>query len=143
MKKVQNGFLVLLFCLLVGNLLAQHGKNNFSNCAAAFLNQNMIVNEYTTEGKCVVDLTAKGELTLRPAELTDAKTVKAGDKIPFKIAIRDGDSKTLLLFSEKTYREIPIQEVLAQCKKGDSIVLLTLEREWALPHSEILVSTAQ
>lgn len=140
MKNWKGLFFTTVFLLALANL---YGQGNFSNCAAAFLDQKMVVNEYTTEGKCVVDAAAKGMLTLRPAELTDGKTVKAGEKISFKIAIRDGNSKTLWLFSEKTYQEIALPEVLSQCKKGDSIVLLTVEREWALPHSEILVSNAQ
>ncbi len=141
---MKKGFLFLITSLLaVANLYAQHGKENFSNCAAAFLNKTMVVDEYSTTGKCVVVASFTGELTIRSAEMMDDETVKAGDKIPFKIAIRDGGSKTLLSFSDQTYREIDIQKVLAQCKKGDHIVLLTLEREWALPHSEILVSESQ
>ena len=142
--KSLKGLVFSIACfLMIANLYGQHGKENFSNCAAAFLNQNMMVDEYSTTGKCVINAAAKGELTVRPAEMTDAKTVKAGEKIPFKIAIRDGNSKTLMLFSDKTYKEIALQEVLSHCKKGDYIVLLTLEREWALPHSEILVHATQ
>jgi len=76
---------------------------------------------------------------LRPVTLNAGEEPKAGDKIPFKIAIRGGGSRTLMLFSEKTYKEIDIQKVLAACQKGEYIVLLTTEREWAVPHGEILV----
>lgn len=143
MKNVKKCWFLVVGLLVTANLFGQHGKENFSNCAAAFLNQNMIVNEYTTTGKCVVDASAKGTLTVRPAEIMESDSVKAGEKISFKIAIRDGNSKTLMSFSDKIYQEIPLQEVLTQCKRGDYIVLLTLEREWALPHSEILVSAGQ
>lgn len=124
-----------LFCSL--HLSAQ--QEDFSNCSAAFLNEKMIVNEYTTEGKCIVPATATGKLTLHPVTLLENNTPVAGKKIRFKVAIRSGGSKTLMLFSEKTYQEIDIQTVLKECKKGDHIVLLTLERTWAVPHSEILV----
>lgn len=143
MKNFKKCVFLLSCCLVVGNVLAQHNTNDFSSCAAAFLNQKLIVNEYTTQGKCIVDIHAKGKLTVHFAELSDAHTAKPGATVPFKIAIRDGNTKTLWLFSEKTYRDIPIEEVLAQCQKGDSIVLITTERDWALPHSEILVSDVQ
>jgi hypothetical protein len=137
MKKTNWLFFALAGLLYTTNLCAQ--KEDFSNCAAAFLGKKMIVNEYSTEGKCLMAANASGELTLRPVSLEAGKEPVAGNKIPFKVAIRGGGSRTLMLFSEKTYKEINIQNVLKACKKGDHIVLLTVEREWAVPHSEILV----
>jgi len=125
----------LLFCSF--NVAAQ--ENDFNNCAAAFLDKKMVVNEYSTSGKSVLSATATGELTLRPVFFTEGKELELGDKIAFKIAIRDSNSKTMTLFSDKTYKEINIQSVLEKCKKGDHIVLLTVERNWAVPHGEILV----
>jgi hypothetical protein len=43
------------------------------------------------------------------------------------------------MFSDQTYKNILIQKVLAKCKKGDSILLITLNNQYALPHNEILV----
>jgi hypothetical protein len=87
----------------------------------------------------VLAATATGELTLRPVIFEEGKEPKAGEKIQFKIAIRSGGSRTLMLFSEKNYTEVDIQNILKECKKGDYLVLLTLERKWAVPHGEILV----
>lgn len=102
----------------VTNLHAQHGKQNFSNCAAAFLNKNMVVDEYSTTGKCVIAASVSGELTVRPAEMMDDKTVKAGDKIPFKIAIRDGGSKTLMLFLKKRIKTSTSRKCWRNAKKA-------------------------
>ncbi|MBK7871066.1 MAG: hypothetical protein IPJ74_10445 [Saprospiraceae bacterium] len=128
MRSLKTLFFIILNLLIFINLFGQQGKGNFSNCAAIFLNQNMLVNEYSPEGKCIVDANTKGELSLHAADMSNDKVTKASEKITFKVAIRDRDSKTLMLFSEKSYQEINIQDVLAQCKKGDFIVLLTLER---------------
>ncbi|MBX2893543.1 MAG: hypothetical protein KF734_21695 [Saprospiraceae bacterium] len=131
---------LLIACIwLVGTTSAIAQDNDFNNCAAAFLGNHMIVNEYSTEGKCVLAATSTGELTLRPVFLSEGKEPQAGPKIPFKIAIRDGGSKTLMLFSDKTHTEIDIQKILPSCKKDDRIVLLTMERNWAVPHGEIWV----
>lgn len=119
------------------SLLAQNG--DFSNCSAAFLDKKMIVDEYTTEGKCRVASDATGELTIHPVILESGKEPIPGEKIKFKVGIRGSRSETLMLLSEKTYTKVDIQSILKECKKGDHIVLITLEREWALPHSEILV----
>jgi hypothetical protein len=59
--------------------------------------------------------------------------------VAVSLAIRDENTKTLTMFSGEDFRKIEVQKVLAKCKKGDSIVLLTLEKQYALPHNEILV----
>lgn len=138
MKKVKFLILGLLALLQTANLFAQQ-REDFSSCAAAFLDQKMIVDEYSTEGKCELAATVSGKLTVRPVTLEAGKDPVPGKKIPFKVAMRSGSSKTLMLLSEKTYEEVDIRPLLDKCKKGDYLVLLTLEREWALPHSEILV----
>lgn len=130
-------FFAFAFLGLSVHVFAQQGS--FSNCSAAFLGDKMIVNEYSPEGKCMISSTATGMLTVRPVTLFSDKPPIPGKKIRFKVAIRGGESKTLMLFSEKTYKEMDIQKVLKACKKGEYIVLLTLEREWAVPHSEILI----
>jgi hypothetical protein len=107
-------------------------------CSAAFLDNKLVVDEYTPKGKCSLPLTARGELTIATADLfpTESKPIES---LPFKIAIRDENTKTLTMFSGEDFRKIEVQKVLAKCKKGDSIVLLTLEKQYALPHNEILV----
>lgn len=107
-------------------------------CSAAFLDNKLVVDEYSPTGKCILPLTARGELTVATAELS-LEASKPVESLPFKIAIRDENTKTLTMFSGEDFRKIEIQQVLAKCKKGDSIVLLTLEKQYALLHNEILV----
>lgn len=134
--KSASGFLFsLLFTLPALSLI---GQNHFNNCSAAFLDRKMVVDQYAPEGKCVLPLDAAGELTVCTANLSPERSVPK-DKIAFKIAIRDKNTGTLVMYSGDTYRKIDIQKVLAQCSPGDRIVLLTMDREYALPHNEILV----
>lgn len=132
MKTVKTLMGGLLFC---GLALVSHGQQV---CSAAFLDNKMVVDEYTPKGKCSLPLTARGELTVATAELSSNES-KAIDSVPFKIAIRDENTRTLTMYSGDDFRKIEIQKVLAKCKKGDSIVLLTLEKQYALPHNEILI----
>lgn len=128
-----------LFCLFfIVPAFYGHAQTSFNNCAAAFLNKKMVVDEYTTTGKCVLPATATGELTVCTADLSPELSIPK-DKIEFKIAIRDKNTGTLTMYSGDTYRKVDIRKVLAQCKSGDHIVLLTMDREFALPHNEILV----
>jgi ribonuclease HII len=135
MKKVNCITLTVIGCLLATFSIAQ---NPFSNCAAAFLDQRMVVESYSPTAKCAILESTTGELTVCTANISETITVPV-DKIKFKIAIKDQKTGTLTMFSDQTYKNIAIQKVLAKCKKGDSIVLLTMNNEYALPHNEIVV----
>ncbi|MDX2069391.1 MAG: hypothetical protein SFV55_13275 [Haliscomenobacter sp.] len=139
-------FQILLLCsffsatLLIGqNDSMMVGQNDFNNCTAVLLNDKMVVNEYTPTGKCELAIDAKGAFTVQPVSLQDNGVVIPQGKRPFKIAIRDFNTKTMTLFSDQTYTEIEVSKVLSQCRKGDHIVFITLDRNLALPHNEVLV----
>lgn len=129
-------FLSALLCCTVS--VAGFSQEAFSNCAAAFLNNELVVDEYSPKGKCTLSDTATGELTVCTANLSPEKSVPV-DKIKFKIALRDKSTGTLTMFSNETYKQVDIRKVLARCKKGDHIVLITTDTEYALPHNEIQV----
>ncbi|GAB2800811.1 hypothetical protein GCM10027275_53540 [Rhabdobacter roseus] len=135
MKNATRLIASFLLCL---SALSFSRQTPFSACSAAFLNNKMIVNEYSPQGTCTVAAGATGQLTVCTAELSPQAS-KAIDKIDFKVAIRDEQTHTLLMYSDETYRQVDIQRVLSQCKKGDRIVLLTTSNLYALPHNEILV----
>ena len=125
---------------LCGLLLAAccGAQNKFNNCSAAFLDNKMVVDEYTTTGKCSLPATATGQLTVCTAELSPEKS-RPVDAIRFKVAIRDQNTGTLTMFSNETFKRVDIQDIMARCRKGDHIVLITMADEYALPHNEILV----
>lgn len=114
-------------------------QNSFSNCSAAFLNNKMVVNEYTDKGKCSISGETSGNLTVNTVSLSATET-KAVDKISFRVAIRDKNTGTLTMFSDDKYTAVDVKSILSKCKKGDRIVLLTLNSEFSLPHNEILVN---
>jgi len=108
-------------------------------CSAAFLGNKMIVDQYTKTGyKNEISLKATGDLTVNIVDLSPTES-KAVDKIPFEVAIKEKDTQTITLFSKEDFMKVDVQKVLSQCKKGDQIVLLTLDKQYALPHNEILV----
>lgn len=129
---------LLIFSLLSFWTFSAHSQHLFTNCSAAFLDEKIVVDQYTDQGKCVVGSAAKGMLTVQTAYLSPTESKPTG-KLAFRIAIRDGNTKTLLSFSDKTYTGLEIQTILEKCRPGDSIVLLTTNNEYALPHNEILV----
>ncbi len=131
---------LLTFLLSTQFVLGQDYSNDdkYSSCSAVFLNDKMIVNEYSPEGKCKISKDATGTLSAGEVSLGESDT-KITSKFDFGIAIKSRNTGTLMLFSKDTYKKIDIQKVLAKCRKGDYIVILTTENTYALPHNEILV----
>lgn len=127
----------LLFLLVIATSFSADAFCQWS-CSAAFLDEKIIVNEYTDNGWCEISRKATGDLTVQTANLSPENSIPTG-KIGFKIAIRNGQTKTLLSFSGKTWKNISIEKILAKCKVGDSIVLIITDDDFALPHNEILV----
>ena len=135
MKSLLVSLLLATTLLLGTSCLAQQA---FTNCSAAFVGNKMVVDAYTPKGKCRLAAAATGTLTVQTVDLSPTGS-KAVDKIDFKVAIRDKATGTLHLYSNETFRQLPVQRVLTQCKKGDHIVLLTVDQRYALPHNEVLV----
>jgi hypothetical protein len=108
-------------------------------CSAAFLANKMIVDKYTDKGyKCELSLNATGHLTVNTVALSP-KESKSADRIPFKIAIKEKETQTITFFSKEDFMKVDVKKVLSECKKGDQIVLLTTDKQYALPHNEILI----
>ncbi len=135
MTKVHHLICTLLGCLFAFATMAQQP---FTNCSAAFLNNKIVVDEYTDQGKCVLDSSASGILTVCTANLSPEKSIPV-KKIDFKIALKDRNTGTLTMYSDKTFQQVEIRSVLKKCRRGDRIVLITMNDEYSLPHHEILV----
>ena len=76
---------IVFFCIFAFSGFAQ---NPFTNCTGAFLDNKIVVDDYSPTGKCVLSDSATGELTVCTANLSPTESI-AVDKIKFKIAIRD------------------------------------------------------
>lgn len=135
MKRINRLVLLLLFSAVSTIAFAQ---KHYTNCTAAFLDNKLVVNEYSPEGKCVLDSTATGILTVSPATYDNNAWV-AEYPAEFMVAIRDGNTRTICMFSDKRYKKLDISGVLSKCRKGDYIVLMTMDNQLALPHNEILI----
>ena len=143
MKNLQQFAFTLLGCLIALSGFSQAkitDKYPFTDCSAALLNNIMIVDEYSPEGKCVLDSTATGTLTVCTMELWPEKEkCRPTSKLKFMVAFRDHNTKTLMMYSNKVYEEIEISKLTKACRKGYYIVLLTMKDQYALPHNEILL----
>lgn len=136
MKKPISLFFLTMCCLLASPM--SFGQKAFTQCSAAFLNTQMVVDEYSPKGQCRLALQSTGELTVQTVALSPTES-KALAAIPFKVAIRNGATNTLTLYSSTNVFKVDVKDVLKRCRKGDSLVLLTVSDQYSLPHNEILI----
>jgi hypothetical protein len=137
-KAMKRRLTLLLLIASTYLATASVAQQPFTNCAAAFMGNKMIADSYSPKGKCQLSSRAMGVLTVQTVNLSP-NHAEAVDKIDFRVAIRDKATGTLHMYSDDTYRQVPVQDVLATCKKGDHIVLLTVDKQYALPHNEVVV----
>jgi len=131
----------LLLILFTGIGFAGFAQEKFSNCSAVLLDGQMVVEEYSNTAKAKISKDATGWLTAGAVKLDSSKNgrVEVTEKMEFVVAIKDASTGTIVLFSPKEFMKIEAEKVLKKCKKGDSIIILTTDSTFALPHNEILV----
>lgn len=132
---------LLLSFLLLSNIALCQEK--FSNCAAVLLNDQMIVEEYSNTAKAKISKDAQSWISAGAVSLGDEsigeKKAEVTEKFEFGVAVKDGKTGTIMLFSLKEYKKIEVEKILAKCQKGDSIIIMTTDNTISLPHNEILV----
>mgnify|MGYP000903863951 CR=1 FL=1 len=55
------------------------------------------------------------------------------------VAIKDGKSGTIFIYSPRTVKKINVEKILEKCKIGDSILIMTKDTKFSLPHNDLLV----
>lgn len=133
--------LLIFILLLTGNVVL--AQDRFSSCSAVFLNDQMIVEEYSANAKAKISKDATGWFSAGAVTLGDVskgeKKAEVTQKIEFSVAIKDANTGTIVLFSPKEFKKIEAEKVLEKCKVGDTIIIMTIDNTYALPHNEILV----
>ncbi len=130
-------YFTYLFFLQNGNAQTSSCKSNkFSECAAIYLDNKMMVDDYSPSGKCTVMPNSKGILHVYGIRLYPEMQIPM-DQVSFKVAIHNTKTNTMWMFSEETYQTLALEKVLAKCEEGDNIILLTTNSQYSLPHHKI------
>lgn len=128
---------LIILCLFFITSKALWGQH-FNSCVAACIDKTTIVKSYDVNAVCEISKDAAGKLEIYTVDISE-NGISPKKNIKFKVAIRDTKTQTIWLYSETNFKEIDVEKILVDCKKGDSILLLTKDKRYALPHNEILV----
>lgn len=108
----------------------------YNDCAAIFFNGSMLVDNYSPDGKCVLNSNRKGELTLYTVSLTDRGNTKVLG-LPFRVAIQNDRTGTYWLHTKETVKSILLEDLILECEEGDRLVVITDDKKYALPHGVV------
>lgn len=128
----------LIICCFLFTTSTLFGQSQFNDCVAACIDKVAIIKQYNKDAICQIEKSATGKLEIYTVSISET-AITPNKRIKFKVGIRDAATQTIWLYSEATFKEIEVENILADCKKGDSIILLTKDKTYALPHNEILI----
>ena len=140
----------LLFILIAAitfpaqaQMLVNYTTTDFSNYkeyTGIMLNGESILKNEIPDGPLILAPDTKGKLSVSTMDRTGKRSAK--DKlVGFKIAIKNHHTSTFWMYSEDTFYEIELQEVLKKCEAADKIIFMTVDRQYKLPRNEVRVMT--
>ncbi len=109
------------------------------SCSVILLNHQWLINSYQKDEKIRLSKNSKGLISVHE---TGDLTTKAYKETPiaFKVGILKRADNTMTSFSDKTFNEIEVNEILKKCELGDKIIiLLAKDGQYSLPHHQIEV----
>ena len=64
---------------------------------------------------------------------------KMGERIGFLVAIKDHDTNSVWMYSDRVLYEVDVRDLLNHCDNGDVLIFMTADRSYRLPRHEVLV----
>lgn len=113
---------------------------DYSVCAAILYKGNVLVDDYSPKGRCFLEKGMTGKLSISTVSLSETATIPQ-KTLKFHVAIKNKDTNTLFMITKEAILEIELEDILKQCKRGDIIVFLTVDKQYSLTHHEIDVIT--
>ena len=97
----------------------------------------MLLDEYSPRGKCVVRKYVTGSYRVFAMELSESSPLFEKEQISFIVGIRDSRKNTLWILKKDPVLKINIEEAIAKCDKADQIILMTADQKYILSHHVI------
>lgn len=90
------------------------------------------------DGPMTIEVGTKGILSVSTVDRTDG-AYKPIKPIGFKIAIKVYETNSMWMYSEETFYEVDLEEVARECKMGDTIIFMTVDKKYQLSRHEVIM----
>lgn len=107
--------------------------------SAIFHQGKALVTQETPDGPIKLDIGTKGLISVSTIQQSGCSygPVKA---VGFKVAIQTQAANGLWMYSEKTFYEVNLEDITRECRVGDRIILMTVDKRYQLSRHEIEVT---
>jgi hypothetical protein len=129
----------ILVLLLLLPMLMAHREEPLTRYSAVFLKGNLVASALGRDSfSRQISQKAKGDLTVQLLAFSEHET-QVLHKLPFRIGIRNWKTGELTPFSDQTYLQIPVEEVLLRCGLNDQIELTLTDGQFYLTENRLMV----
>jgi hypothetical protein len=133
---------MFLFALCLGMTCTSPAQTKVvsgKSCSVVVFNHQWLPQSYNADTQPTLSKNATGLISVH--ETGDiAKKGFLPMPIDFKVGIWKKSDRTTVSFSEATYREIEVNDILTKCQPGDKIIILLKDGQpYSLPHHQIEV----
>jgi hypothetical protein len=133
---------MFLFALCLGMIpaaQAQPKEVSGKSCSVVVFNNQWLPKSYQADTKPTLSKKATGLISVH--ETGDiAKKGFLPTPLDFKVGILRKSDHTTVSFSEASYREVEVNDILKKCQPGDKIIILLKDgQHYSLPHHQIEV----
>lgn len=139
---MQTLLMIFAFNSLIGQgtsiPFVENFTEKYSECAAIVYNDQMLVESYSPEATCELDASKKGKIGLSTVLLSEDETV-VKTSLPFRWAIKNRKTGTIYSVDSKAIESIDVSEMLKHCGNRDSIIIMTVDPTYSVPHNEIII----
>lgn len=97
---------------------------------------NMLAKEDRPDGLLIIEPGTTGKLSVAMIDKSNNQVIP-GANIGFRVAIKNYQTHSLWMYSEDTLFEVDLEEILNECKPGDTLIFMTVDRKYRLPRYEI------
>lgn len=120
------------------NVRKYEPQYNYTEPAAIVYKGKTLVRHDSRDGPYVFSPGMRGEISVCTiARSTNATKPLA--PIGFKVAIKHHKTNSMWMYSEETFYELEIAELLKKCEWGDTLIFMTVDRNYRLSRHKIVV----
>ncbi|MGB6037292.1 MAG: hypothetical protein WBG42_13550 [Cryomorphaceae bacterium] len=85
-------------------------------------------------------LQLRGKLTVNAVDRKTNEPIES-KALGFMIGLKDYDTNTIWMFSQKVYYEIDLEELQGKLDYGDLLLIITVDRTYRLPRHEVVLDS--
>lgn len=115
------------------------GTRPFGSYAAVFFDGKRVKGDYNGKEEIIITSASRGTFTVATVKLA-GDTVTPAEPVPFRVAVKAKWAHTLYMFSTEVMYEADLEELLKECRPGDSILFLTADKNYSIPYYEIEIA---